>query len=57
MKRRTVHIYLTLVVTVTSKVELFASNQVSTLGRNFGETKKVAETSRSGRWHSSAMKW
>lgn len=39
MERRIVDLCLTLVVVVTSKVKLFASTQVSTLGRNFGETK------------------
>lgn len=39
MKRRTVHICLTLALAVTSKVKLFASNQISTLSRNLGETK------------------
>lgn len=56
IKRSTVHIRLTFVVAVTSKVKLFAGNLISSLGRKLGETKRVAETSRNGRWHSSAMK-
>lgn len=39
MKRRTVHICLTFVIAVTSKLKIFASTQVSNLGRNLGETK------------------